>query len=113
MKLKERQLSIGACISYIAIGINIIAGLFFTPLLIDAIGENQYALYTLSTSFISLFLVDFGLSSATSSYISKFRANNEEEKIADFLGVIYKLYFFITIIIAIVFSSFVLNFSPL
>ena len=64
-----KQVKIGAILSYLSIALNIITGLIYTPWMISQIGKSQYGLYTLANSLITLFLIDFGLSSATSRYI--------------------------------------------
>ena len=94
-----KQIKIGAILSYLSIALNIVTGLIYTPWMISQIGKPQYGLYTLANSLITLFLIDFGLSSATSRYISKYRADGEEEKIGGFLGAIYKLYLLIDAVI--------------
>ena len=102
MSNNRKQLGIGAILSYVSIAVNILAGLLYTPWMVKSIGQSQYGLYTLANSIISLFLVDFGLSSATARYLSKYRAEGDEEKANNFLGVIYKLYFIIDTIIFVV-----------
>ena len=98
----SKQIKIGAILSYASIAINIVAGLLYTPWMIAQVGKGDYGLYTLSNSLITLFMVDFGLSAATSRYISKYRAENNQKKIDDFLGAIYKLYLIIDTVIFVV-----------
>lgn len=93
------QIKIGAILSYLSIGINIIAGLIYTPWMVDTIGKSDYGLYTLSNSLITLFLVDFGLSSAVSRYVAKYRAEGRQDKVNNFLGAVYKLYLIIDAVI--------------
>lgn len=95
----NRQLTVGAFISYITIGINIIMGLFYTPWMIHTIGDSEYALYSLALSVISIFMVDFGLSSATSRFLSNYYANNEENSINHFLGITMRLYLIIDMVL--------------
>lgn len=107
---RNKQIKLGATLSYISIAINIIAGLLYTPWMIEQIGDGQYGLYTLANSIITLFLVDFGLSTATTKFVSKYRAEGNEEKANNFLGAIYKLYLLIdaiifTILIVVFFLS--------
>ena len=90
--MKNKQIKIGAVISYVSIIVNLLAGLFFTPWMIKKIGQNQYGLYTLANSLITLFLVDFGLSSATARYISRYHAAGDKEAVDNFTGVVYKFY---------------------
>lgn len=101
MKSTNRQIKIGALLSYLSIILNICSGLVYTPWMVRMIGQSQYGLYTLANSLISLFLVDFGLSSATARYLSNYRAEKRAQKVNDFLGIIYKLYFIIDTIIFI------------
>lgn len=93
--MSSKQIRSGAILSYLSIALNIIAGLLYTPWMVREIGQSQYGLYTLANSVITLFLVDFGLGSATSRYVSKYHAEGNEEKVNNFLGVIYKLYLII------------------
>ena len=95
----SKQLKIGAVLSYVSIAVNILAGLIYTPWMVNQIGKSHYGLYTLANSLISLFLVDFGLSSATARFVSKYRAEGNQEKVNNFLGVVYKLYLIIDAII--------------
>ncbi len=97
--MKNKQLAGGAILSYFSIFLNIICGLLYTPWMVQEIGQSQYGLYTLANSLITLFMVDFGLSLATSRYLSKYRAEGNQQKINDFLGAIYKLYFAIAAVI--------------
>lgn len=97
----DRQLKIGIILSYLSIGLNIVSGLIFTPWMVKSVGQSQYGLYTLANSLITLFLLDFGLSAATTRYLSAYRVKGQEEEINNFLGAIYKLYLIIDFIIMI------------
>lgn len=96
-----QQIKVGAILSYLSIILNIGAGIVYTPWMIHQIGQGQYGLFTLANSLISLFMIDFGLSAATSKYVSEYHVKNQEEKINNFLGIIYKLYFFVDLIILV------------
>lgn len=100
--MKNSQLKFGALLSYLSIALNILAGLLYTPWMIEQIGEADYGLYTLANSLITLFLIDFGLSAATSRFVAKYVAEGQIEKANAFLGAVYKLYLLID---AIVFSA--------
>lgn len=88
----SKQIKIGAVISYGTIVFHIVAGLIYTPWLLTQIGQSDYGLYTLATSLITLFVMDFGLGAAISRYVSRYRAQNNQQAVNDFLGMIYKLY---------------------
>lgn len=98
---KLNQIKLGALFSYISIGINILAGMLYTPWMIQQIGKSDYGLYTLANSLISLFLIDFGLSAATARYVSKYVAEKKQDKANSFIGTVYKLYLFVDAIIFI------------
>ncbi len=99
--MENKQLKLGAAISYLSIALNLLSGLIYTPWMIQQIGQSQYGLYTLANSLITLFIVDFGLSSATARYLSKYHAEGREEKAQEILGAIYKLYLLIDAIVLI------------
>lgn len=99
----KKQIKLGAVLSYLSIALNVITGLIYTPWMINQIGKSDYGLFTLANSLIALFLVDFGLSSATSRYVAKYNAEGRQDKVNSFLGAIYKLYLIVDIIIFIAF----------
>ena len=43
----SQQIKIGAVLSYLSIGVNIAAGLIYTPWMIGKIGQSEYGLFTL------------------------------------------------------------------
>lgn len=92
---RSRQITVGAFLSYLSVAFSIAAGLLYTPWMVRQIGQSQYGLYTLASSLIGLFLVDFGLSSATARYVSRYHAQGDEEKVNAFLGTVYRLYLII------------------
>lgn len=96
------QIKLGAIISYVALFVNILIGLVYTPWLITSIGKADYGLYTLAMSIISLLAFDFGLGSATTKFVSQFLAENRQDKVDRLMGTIYKLYLYIDIVILIV-----------
>lgn len=101
----SKQIKWGAVLSYLAIAADILSGLLYTPWMITAIGKSQYGLYTLANSVITLFLVDFGLSSATGRYLSKYNAEGDRESAEQFLGAVYKLYLLIDAAILVILTA--------
>ena len=94
----------GAAISYFTMAFNIVAGLLYTPWMVDKIGQSDYGLYTLANSLITIFMLDFGLGTAVSRYVAKYRAEGKNDAISNIMGVIYKLYFAIDLVILVVLS---------
>ncbi len=99
---KLSQLKIGALISYFTMAFNIVAGLIYTPWMVAKIGQSNYGLYTLANSLIAIFMLDFGLSSAVSRFVAKYRAEGRQQDINNIVGIIYKLYLIIDAVILIV-----------
>lgn len=103
---KSKELKIGAVIAYFTIALNILSGLLYTPWIIAQIGDSDYGLYTLANSLINLFLIDFGLSAATSRFVATYLAEGRQDKVDRILGTIYKLYFAIDAVILIALAVF-------
>ena len=101
---KLGQVKTAAIISYFALAVNIVLSFLYTPWMVNKIGQANYGLYTLASSAINIFLLDFGLGSATSRFISKYRAENDQNAIDNIISAIFKLYILIDILILIVLS---------
>ena len=76
-----------------------LAGLLYTPWMISRIGQENYGLYTLATSLITMFVMDFGMGAAVSRFVSKYNAVGDRQAVQNFLGLVYKLYLSIDAII--------------
>ncbi len=74
------QIRNGTLLSYAGLGINVLTGLLYTPWMIHSIGKDNFGLYTLAISIISLFVFDFGLGSAVSRFLSKYLAEGNQQK---------------------------------
>lgn len=98
----KKQIKIGSVISYFTIFLNILLGLIYTPWILHRVGSSNYGLYTLATSLISLFLLDFGMSAAVARFISNFRAQNNFKGINSFIGLAIKFYVGICLLLSII-----------
>lgn len=96
------QIKSGALISYVAILFSIAAGLLYTPWMVKQIGVSDYGLYTLTGAFLSYFLIDFGLAQSLARFIAKYRAEGNQEKINNLLGVTTRIYLLIDVLIFLV-----------
>ena len=86
------QVKYGALLSYFGIAAYILIGLLYTPWMINVIGKDDYGLYTLAYSIISLFVFDFGLSAAVQRFVAKYLAEGTQERVNACLSVVYRLY---------------------
>lgn len=96
------QLKLGAFISYAGIIISTVVSLLYTPWMKNQIGDANYGLYTLVGSLVAIFIMDFGLSTSVTRFISKYRAENNDLQINNVMGYVFKLYFIIDLIITAV-----------
>lgn len=98
-------------ISYISIVFSIVSGLLYTPWLIRTLGSSDYAIYTISTSIMAYFTIDFGIGAAVTRFIARYRAEGCEDRINGLLGVTLKLYLLIDIVafVALLILSFFLS----
>ena len=103
------QIKAGAMLSYAGVIFNTLAGLLYTPWMVSCIGADDYGLYTLALSVINFFLLDFGLSDSVSRFLSKYYAEGRKDLVAGFLGMTYRLYLAITLVIAFVLLVVFLN----
>lgn len=81
--MKERrinQVRAGAVLSYINMAIGSLIPMFYTPIMLQLLGQDEYGLFKLSSSVTSyLSLVSFGIGSAMVRYFTKYRAEKDKE----------------------------------
>lgn len=101
----KNQLKLGAIISYGVILFNILAGLLYTPWMVNKIGKTDYGLYILVTTFLAYFVVDYGMWQSINKLVSQFRAEGNQKKIEQTISAATKIYFFLDIGICIILLS--------
>ena len=105
------QYKLGMLASYIGFAISTLSGFILPPLLIAHLGQELNGLYNALTGFSVYFgMMDLGLGTAIIRYVAKYRAEGEDEKIAEYLYVMRNLYFAIcgiTLFLGGIFTYFV------
>lgn len=102
MESKERKM--GIVLSYVTIIINCLIQLLYTPVLIRFLGQQEYGLYSLVASIIGyLCVLDFGFGNAIIVFTSKYKEQNEIDKIKKMHGM-FKIIFAILGIVAALLS---------
>lgn len=99
-----KSIKLGSFFGYLAFFLNILYGLIFVPMVASSLGE-QYGIYSICFSLISLFLIDFGLGTTTNVFISKYRANHCEEDVNKFVSTTFKIFLFLDIVIIVAFAA--------
>lgn len=111
----------GAILSYILIILNAAYGMVITPYILSRLGQEEYGVYkTIAALSSALMVLDLGLGGTVTRYIAKYRAENKEGEISNFLalmlmetgviivivvGICACLYFFISPIYSNTFTS--------
>lgn len=103
-KRGTKSIKLGSFFGYLAFFLNIVYGLVFVPWVASSLGE-QYGIYSICFSLISLFLIDFGLGTTTNVFISRYRANHSEEDVNKFVSTTFKIFLLLDIVIAFVFAA--------
>ena len=85
--MKINQLKIGVVLSYATQAVHILSGLIYTPVMLRFLGQSEYGLYQLVASVVAyLSLLGMGFSSGYMRFYSRYKADNEREKIAQLNG---------------------------
>lgn len=102
--MAESNIAKGAVISYVSVFLNIVISLVYTPWMIHQIGVSDYGLYSLVGTFLGYFMLDFGLAGTITRFVAKYRAEGNEPKVGNMLGLTAKVYLALdSIIFAVLF----------
>ena len=93
--MEFNQRKSGAILSYIAIIINTLIQLIYTPFLVHFLGKSEYGLYSLVASIFGyLTIFDLGFGNAIIVFGSKYKAENkiaEEQKLLGMFNVVFRV----------------------
>lgn len=108
MNKNKSQLRLGALMSYANMAIGALIPMFYTPIMLSFLGNDEYGLYKLASSVTGyLSLISFGIGSAIIRYLTKFRAEKDKEGEENMLGlfnVIFLVIAGITVVLGLVIS---------
>lgn len=102
--MKSRnEIKNGLILSYLLIFINMVYGLLITPYLLKYVGNVDYGVYkSVSSLSASLAVLDLGLGSTMTRYMSKYNAEKDYKTANNFSAMMFIQYFIIAGIIAVV-----------
>ncbi|MBQ8539073.1 MAG: oligosaccharide flippase family protein [Ruminococcus sp.] len=90
---KVSQIKGGAILSYLSIGISNLVAIVYTPLMIRLLGQSEYGLYTLVSSFVAyLGLMDFGFGSTYMRFYTQYKHTKDEKKVASLNGMFFMVF---------------------
>lgn len=110
MKQEKNQLKIGIVLNYINMAVGTIIPIFYTPIMLQLLGQNEYGLYKLSSSVTSyLSLISLGLGSAVSRYLIKAQVEEGKDAEERTLGLFMIIFRIIAVVAFIVGTILALN----
>ena len=96
----------GAVLSYVNMAIGSLIPMFYTPVMLELLGQSEYGLFKLSSSITSyLSLISFGIGSAVVRYLTKYRAEEDrdgEEGVFALFNVIFAVIAVVTILTGVI-----------
>lgn len=101
MKAQVNQLKAGSILSYLQMGLSIIIGLLYTPVMLRLLGQSEYGLYSTVSSTISMLSVlSLGFNSSYIRYYARYKKEDNREAI-DKLNGLFLIIFSIIGLIAL------------
>lgn len=93
----KKQISGGIILSFFSQIITIIVGLFYTPIMIRILGQNEYGLYQLVLSVVNyLNLMNLGFNGAYIRYYVLAKTKNDENEVANVNGMFMRVFLVIS-----------------
>ena len=78
----NRQLKLGAILSYSSLLFSLIIGVIYTPFMLSRMGSSEYGLYSLALSIVTyLNILENGFSAGVVRYVAYYNQKNEKEKL--------------------------------
>ena len=91
--MKQNQLKAGAVISYLNLLVGNILPFIYTPIMLRLLGQAEYGLYGIANSIMGyISLLNFGIGGTIVRYLSKYRAEGNQEQEARVAGLFIKIY---------------------
>jgi O-antigen/teichoic acid export membrane protein len=110
--MNKYQYQSGALLSYISTVLNVLIGVFFTPFLVNKLGQSEYGLYQMMGSLVSYMVIfDFGLGTTITRYVASYRAGNNLDKMQNFLAICLRIYMLIGVFVLAVCTVVYFNIS--
>lgn len=108
--MKVNQLKAGAALSYISMGLGYLVSIIYTPIMLRLLGQSEYGLYNLVASIVAyLGVLNFGFDSAYIRYYSRYKVQDDREKIATLNGMFLIIFSVIGLIAVIAGTALSMN----
>lgn len=108
--MKINQLKAGAALSYISMGLGYLVSIIYTPMMLRLLGQSEYGLYNLVVSVVAyLGVLNFGFGSSYMRYYSRYKVQDDNEKIATLNGMFLIIFSFIGLVAVIAGTALAMN----
>ena len=98
--MKLNQLKIGSLLSYLQMGLGVIVGICYTPVMIRLLGPSEYGLYnTVSSTIAMMSVLSLGFNSSYIRFYSKYKKENDRESIYKLNGLFLSIYLVIALVV--------------
>ncbi len=88
---RKKQMALGAVLSYIQIGVHLLSGLVYTPIILRMLGQGEYGIYSLCISFVGyLTLFNTGMNAAYVRFYVQAR-ETQKQKLKELNGTFLKI----------------------
>lgn len=89
----KSQIKSGVLLSYLNMALGMLIPFFYTPVMLRMLGQEEYGLFSLSTSVVAyLSLLSFGFGTTIIRYIAKYRAEEDMDSLRRLYGFFIMLY---------------------
>lgn len=95
---KKKQLSLGVIFSYLTIVVQCLSGVIYTPIILSSLGQSEYGIYSLCTSFSGyLTIFNGGMNAAFVRFYVQTKSKHKE-KLSELNGVFAKIFMVLAIL---------------
>lgn len=95
---ENKRIFIASIINYVSFGINILVAIFYTPFLLNTLGDVNYGIKSFATSFVMYSsLIGSGISAAYLRFANIKKNEFGEDGVRDVDGVFFKIFFILGI----------------
>lgn len=100
--MSSKEIKGGAFLSYAQMGLSVLIGIVYTPIMLKLLGQSEYGLYSTVVSTISMLsMLSLGFGSSYIRYFSKYRANGDQISINRLNGLLMSIFGVIGVIVLI------------
>lgn len=104
------QKKAGVVLSYLAMGINSIVSILYTPFMTRLLGQSEYGLYNIVFSFVSyLGLMSLGFTGSYIRFYTRQKLRGDKESIASLNGMYMLIFICVSLITLVIGTVFVFN----